>query len=213
MGVILDLIILAIFIASVAMGYRKGLVKVAVQMCAVIIALVVSLTFYKPVSNMIIEKTEIDENIQNAIIENGTSQKEESEEKQKDSFMIYIEKYVEDSVTDAKNNAVESVAEVVSEKLINIVVIVLLFIVTRLALILLTLISDVITSLPIIKQFNKAGGLIYGILRGVIYVYLALAALFLIVSLSANQVIVDLINTSLITKVLYANNILLNLIF
>ncbi|MBQ9657812.1 MAG: CvpA family protein [Clostridia bacterium] len=213
MGIIIDLIIIAIIISSTILGYKKGLVKVAVKLFAVIIAIIVTLILYKPVSNLIIKNTEIDENIQKVIIENGKTEKQEQNDEEKASFMTYIEKYVQDSVTDAKNEAVESVAVVVSEKLINIMVIVGLFILTRLVLILLTLVSDVITKMPIIKQFNKAGGIVYGLLKGLIIVYIVLAVAFFAMSISANQTLTDIINSSILTKAMYSNNILLNIIF
>ena len=39
----------------ILLGYKKGLVKVAVKLCAFLIAVIVTLTFYKPVSNLIID--------------------------------------------------------------------------------------------------------------------------------------------------------------
>ena len=70
MGIILDIIIIAIMALSILLGYKKGLVNVAVKLFAFIIAIIVTFVFYKPVSNLIIEKTEINEKIENVIIEN-----------------------------------------------------------------------------------------------------------------------------------------------
>ena len=38
--------------------------------------------------------------------------------------------------------------------------------------------------MPIIKQLNEVGGLIYGILMGLIFVYVILAALYFIISVN-----------------------------
>ena len=76
---VLDLIIILVILLFTFLGYRKGLVKIAVKLCAFLIAIIVSLLFYKPVSNIIIENTELDEKIEGLIIENGTKELEESD--------------------------------------------------------------------------------------------------------------------------------------
>ena len=68
LGIIFDIILVAIIALNVFICYRKGLVKLAVGLIAVIVAIIVSVVLYKPVSNIIIENTEIDENIENTII-------------------------------------------------------------------------------------------------------------------------------------------------
>ena len=68
-------------------------------------------------------------------------------------------------------------------------------------------------SLPILKQFNKAGGIIYGIIKSLIIIYLLLAIVFAITYITGNTTISKAISESYITKLFYNNNILLNLIF
>lgn len=74
LGIIFDIILVAIIALNVFICYRKGLVKLAVGLIAVIVAIIVSVVLYKPVSNIIIENTEIDENIENTIIENFSAE-------------------------------------------------------------------------------------------------------------------------------------------
>lgn len=214
MGIILDIILIALIALSIFLGYKKGLIKLAVKLFAFVIAVVVTLVLYKPVSNLIIEKTELDDNIKNVIIENGTQEIEENNgEIKEDGFMAYMQEYVGNTITEAQNDIVTSVAEVVSVKAINLIAIIGIFVVTRVALILLTFISDIITKLPIIKQFNKLGGTVYGVLRGLLIVYFVLAIAFLIVSATGNNAIISAIDGSTVTKFMYTNNILLNIIF
>lgn len=219
MGIILDIIIIAVIALSIFLGYRKGLVKIAVKLCAFLIAIVVSLVFYKPVSNLIIDNTQLDEKIESTIIENGTKEIEEkedsnqNEQENNEKFLENVQGYVDEKVTETQNEFVEKTAKEISDRLINIVVIVGLFIITRLILILLVLISDLITSIPIIKQFNKLGGVLYGIIRGLLLIYAMLAITFLVVSISADNNIINTIESSIITQFMYENNILLNIIF
>ena len=214
MGIILDIILIALIALSIFLGYKKGLIKLAVKLFAFVIAVVVTLVLYKPVSNLIIEKTELDDNIKKVIIENGTQEIEENNgEIKEDGFMAYMQDYVGDTIAEAQNDIVTIVAEVVSVKAINLIAIIGIFVVTRVALILLTFISDLITKLPIIKQFNKLGGTVYGVLRGLLIVYFVLAIAFLVVSATGNNAIISAIDGSIVTKFMYTNNILLNIIF
>ena len=97
MGIIFDIILIAIVALNIFICYKKGLVKLAVGLIAVVVSIILAVILYKPVSNLIIEKTQIDENIKEAIIENFTSE-DSAEEKEDDGFMKYIESYVDDTV-------------------------------------------------------------------------------------------------------------------
>lgn len=212
LGIIFDIILVAIIALNVFICYRKGLVKLAVGLIAVIVAIIVSVVLYKPVSNIIIENTEIDENIENTIIENFSAETD-GEEDTDNGFMKYMEKYVNDSINKTRNQIVLEVSNVIATKVINICVFLGIFIIARIVLILLTFIADIIMSLPILKQFNKAGGIIYGLIKALLIIYVILAIIFFIIYVSGNTTLSNAISSSYITKFFYNNNLLLNLIF
>ena len=213
MGIILDIIVIAIFALNIFICYKKGLVKLAVGLIAVIASVILSMIFYKPVSNMVIENTEFDEKIENAIIENFTVNIEENEENEDNGFIKYIEKYVDDAASKTTNEIVIEAADTIAVKVINICVILAIFILARIVLILLTFISDIITGLPIIKQCNEVGGIIYGIVKALLIVYVVLAIVFFIVYTTGNTAITDVISNTYITKFFYDNNLLLTILF
>lgn len=213
MGIILDLVVLGIILLNIFICYQKGLVKLAVGLVAVLVSIILALLLYKPVSNLIIEKTEIDNKIENAIIENFTAKEDNEAEVDDSGFMKYIEQYVDDTVNKTKNEIVTEAAGTIAVKVINIGVIILIFVVARLILILLTFITDLITELPIIKQFNDVGGVLYGIVKALLIIYVILAIAFFIVYVTGNTTISEAISSSYITKFFYNNNILLNIIF
>lgn len=213
MGIILDLVILGIILLNIFICYKKGLVKLAVGLVAVLVSIILALLLYKPVSNLIIEKTEIDNKIENAIIENFTAKEDNEAEVDDSGFMKYIEQYVDDTVNKTKNEIVTEAAGTIAVKVINIGVIILIFVVARLILILLTFITDLITELPIIKQFNEIGGVLYGVVKALLIIYVILAIAFFLVYVTGNVTISEAISSSYITKFFYNNNILLNIIF
>ena len=214
MGIILDIVLLVFLLLSLIFGYKKGLIGVAFNLCAFLVALVVTWILYTPITNIVINNTEIDDGIKNAIIEKGVIKTQENEVKEEENIVNkYVQQYVTNPITNTTNDVIEETAKVVSEKVVAIGVAIVLFIVVRLALILLKFVAEAIAKLPIIKQFNKAGGLIYGAIRGMFIIYIFLAILFFIMSVNNSGMIANMINSSLISKYLYENNLILNIIF
>lgn len=212
MGILLDILLIAILLISIVLGYKKGLINVAFNLCAFIIALIITLVLYKPITNFVIDNTEFDEKIESVIIEKGLSN-DEKNTTEDGTLNKYIEEYVMKSVDNTKNEIVKSTATIIAEKIIGIVVMIALFIVIRILLIFAKAIINGIANLPIIKQFNELGGLLYGILRGLVIVYGILTIMFIVISMNNNGIIANSIDTSIISKILYENNIILNIIF
>lgn len=213
MGIIFDIIIVAIFALNIFVCYKKGLVKLAVGLIAVLVAIILSVILYKPVSNLIIKNTGIDKKIENIIIENFSADTTDSGETKYVGVIDYLEKYAKDTANKTQNEIVYETAGTMAVKITNIVVLLVIFIIIRAILLLLTFISDIITSLPLIKQFNEVGGVVYGIIKGLLIVYVILAIVFLVIMISGKGTLSEIISSSYITKFFYNNNILLNMIF
>ena len=213
MGIIFDIIILAIFALNIFICYKKGLVKLAVGLIAVVVAIILAVALYKPVSNLVMEKTGINEKIENLIIENFSAKTSEGQEVKYVGLIDYIEKYATDAVNKTQNEIVYETAGTLAVKVTNVIVLLAIFIVVRALLLLLTFVSDMITSLPLIKQCNEVGGVVYGIIKALLIVYVILAILFFVVLVSGNTQISDIVSSSYITKFLYEHNIILNILF
>jgi len=200
-----DIAVIAVIALCTFIGYKQGLVKSAIKILSFFIAIVVALALYKPVSNIIIKNTTIDDNIKSVMIEKitpeGISQNEEVDIQ--DDFGLKI-------IGEA-TNTIEGIAEVLAVKLIETVTLLLIYIIVKIALKFVTALTDLITKLPLLKQINKAGGTIYGIIKGCILVYTILAVIYLVSPL-LSKTVSDNIEKSIITKTLYNNNIILNII-
>ena len=201
MGIILDLILIAIFALSIFLGYKKGLIGVVFGLCAFLVSIVLTFILYIPITNAVINNTDFDEKIEEFIIENGTSEENEHDNA------------IDGYISETTNELVESTARQIAEKVVFLAVAVVLFIVIRIALIFIKFFVEAIASLPIIKQVNQLGGIVYGVIRGILVIYIILAIMFLIVSINGNNSIMTTIDSSILTKILYSNNIILNLIF
>ncbi len=205
MWIMCDLLVLGIIALFTFIGYKQGLVKVAIKILSFFIAIIVAMALYKPVSNIIVKNTSIDDNIKNTIIEKIKPEGMESDQE------IIVENDLTNKIIGKANNTIEEVANVFSIRLIEIGTLLIIYILLRIALKFVSVLADFIAKLPILKQINKAGGLIYGVIKGIVIVYTILAIIYLVSPLIKTD-ISKKINNSLITKYIYNNNILLDII-
>lgn len=197
---LLDLIIILVIALFTFIGYKRGLVKTAINILSFFIALAISIMLYKTVGNIVINNTQIDEKIEAAI-----TSKIITEDYEKKYEML------PDKLLATGENAVNDIAKTLTEKIIYIGVFALLFIALKIVLILLKLLADIITKLPIIKQFDKAGGTIYGLAKGFLIVTVIFAAITLASPMIDGKYI-DTINDSILGSLLYNHNMLIGMI-
>lgn len=200
MGIIIDIILVLFVLGSVYLGYKKGLVKVAVSLVAFIAAIIITVLLYRPIADLIIKNTDWDEKLQATIqtnVDSATSSNKTEEEKD----------ITDNIVEGAKKEILPGTSKTVAINIIYGGTMIGLFIVSRVILLLINLMSDAITSLPIIKQFNEAGGIAYGFLRGIIIVYAIVMLLNLIISFDPQGALNDIVQSTILTKLLINFNI------
>ena len=200
MGIAVDLIIIAIILLSTFLAYRKGLITLAIQLVAVIISIVLTLVLYKPISNFVVNVTGIDEMIQNAILEEAND------------IMKNGEEGANQIVESIQSNMLPETARTISINIIEGAVILILYIVIRIILKFVTALANLVSKLPILNQFNKLGGVIYGILRGLLIVYIALLLVNLSGEIEPQNQVYTMVQESYIGKIMNENNIL-NVLF
>lgn len=238
MGIIIDVIIIAILAICIGLGFKRGLTGSLLKIVSFILALIIAFVLFKPVSNFIIDNTNWDEtleqsirqifieetmqenniqeqnkNTENTQVSNEQIQENEKTQSMPDVMINYINEAVENVGTEAKNAIVESTARNVATTIINIGVLIALFLVSRIVLIFIKGLTQLITKLPVIKQFDKLGGIIYGLLEALVIIYVILTILSLVSPLISNSGIIQAIENSFIGSVMYDNNLLLKLIF
>ncbi len=198
MGIIIDLVIVLFILASVFLGYRKGLISLGIHLCAFIIAIIITFLLYRPIATVVINSTTIDEKLQETIqtnVENFMA-----EDKDSTSTNSLIES--------AKNGMLPEASRTLAINIIYGITMILLFAIARICLIFVSGIANAIAKLPILKQFNKLGGIIYGLLRGFLIVYVILMLMNLVIAISPKSSINQMINDSYIAKTMATYNIL-----
>lgn len=214
MTILVDLIILAIIVVCIIMGYVKGLTGVLIKIISFVLSIIIAFVLFIPISNLVIDKTQIDENIAQSVkgMIVGNEDSKQVEENMPSTITEYIRAQAETATDTAKETVAETTAQTVAEIIIKAVVWILLFIVARILLILLRFVTALIAKLPVIKQCDKIGGIAYGLLEGLVIVYVLLAIISL-VSPMMNGTLANMIDNSYLGSVMYNNNILLEIIF
>ncbi len=200
---VVDLIIMAMIGLSTFLAYKKGLVNLAIGLVAFIISVLITVILYQPIANLIINGTNIDETIENAIYEkaNGVMQDNKSEDE-----------LTEHIIETAKNEMLPETARNLAINIVTGGVIVVLFVAVKIALRFVSSFANVVAKLPILDQLNKAGGVVYGLLRGVLMVYVLLMLFHIPAQIVPNNTIYKNINQSYLGKTMYEHNIL-NVLF
>ena len=208
---IVDIIILAIIILSIILGRHKGLTVCLVNFFSLIIALVVALMAYKPISNHLYE-TSIGENLKQVIKQNIPMSEEDFQVSDDSILPDGMKNYINtqtQNVNTTKDEAIENVSTELSKEIINIVSFVIVFIVVRLALLVVKIVSKIITKLPILKQIDHLGGAIVGAVEGIIIVYFIFAIISTMSPIFKNTKVLEQINDSYVGKMMYNNNIIM----
>lgn len=213
MAIIIDLVIVGIIALCVIIGYAKGLTGALIKIISFVLSLVIAFILYTPISNYIINNTQIDDMIETTIKSSIIKNDEEQAKEQMPTVITdYINQKVEEASNAVKENVVNSTAQEVSHTIVRAGTWIILFVIARIALIVLKYITAIIARLPVIKQFDKLGGIIYGLLEGLVITYFALALISFITPMTKGN-LSDSINKSYIGSSMYNNNLLLKIIF
>lgn len=213
MGIVVDLIIVAVMLLFIFLGYKKGLTGSLIKLLSFIIAIVLAVILYKPVGNVVIENTTIDDNIRTSLNETFGVQENKQEEKNEEnvpsSIMNNINKEIENATDEVKTNVIDETTKTV----VYVGSAIVIFLAVKVVLLIVSLFTSQITKLPIIRQVDKIGGLAYGAIEGIVIVYAILAVISLTSVIWANNAVVMAIGKSTLGEMLYNNNIILNLLF
>lgn len=219
MSIIIDLIIIGIIGLCIFLGYKRGLTGSILKIISFVLAIILTFIFYKPVASLVIENTDWDENIKQSIVGMLDKQVEENGKIEKDSTNLpdiivnYINESLEGTVEKTKQEILEVAATNISITIINAGAAVAVFIIARLLLIVVRVFAKFITDLPLIKQVDKTGGIVYGLIEGLVIIWIIVSILSFISPLMEQTGLIEAINKSFLGGILYNNNLLLKIIF
>lgn len=221
--IIVDLIILVVLLICIGLGYKRGLTGCLLKIISFILAIVIACILFKPVANIIINNTQIDDDLEKSIKSIIVKQEDEtiknSEDPMDDNTTMptvvenYINETIENTTDDIREKVADATARKVAITIINAGTWIILFIIAKILLVILKIISNWITKLPVIKQFDKLGGILYGLVEALIIIYFIMAIISFVSPMIPNSAIILSIKKSFIGSFMYNSNLLLKIIF
>ena len=202
MGIVIDIILVLIVALSAFLGYKKGLVELGAKLFAGIIAIVITLIIYKPVGNIVIKNTSIDEKIENTILEKTTNVIDENS---KVSDNKYIQNASDNAASQVKEEILPEQARNIAVNVVYGATALILFIVTKIVLSIVISLANAVASLPILKQFNEIGGLLYGLVRGTIISFVLILVIGTVAKLNPNGSLSKKVENTYLLKEVYNN--------
>lgn len=218
MWMVVDLIALLIVVAYAAIGFFRGFSEFLFQVISILITIGVVFFAYKPVANVVMD-TQLDEKIYSVVYENlaNTPIAEGEEISTENTNMSKgIVSTINGYIAEAKEKAEQNVLEFVSNKIAIIVVYAItaiaLFVVVQLVLFFIRIALDIMGSLPLLREGNQVLGLVIGVFKGILLVYLLLALASGLSPILSQFGIIEAIESSKISSILYNNNIIIDII-
>lgn len=221
-GIVVDILLFLIILGNAMFNYKRGLVKVVFNIFSSIIAIILVLILYKPTTDFIINNTSLDDRLENMLETKldclfDLDSIQSIDKNDENSMNSIIKVFVGDTVGEIIENTTDNIAQIVSDqisyKIISVVSFLLLFVIIRIILIIIKGYADILSSLPIIRTLNSSGGMVYGIVRGFLIIYVLFAIISLILPIINGEFIASAIQNSFIGSKMFNNNILLNIIF
>lgn len=220
-GVLIDLVIISIIISNAFWGYRRGLTGVMFKILTFVISIIIMFILYKPASNAIIKNTGLDEWLTEKISQNieGTTLKDgdlleydEENSTISEGMVDILNSFITDALKETTDNVVYYTASNIAYGMIRIGTMLILFMLSRFLLVFIRFAAELIANLPIIKTFNKSGGLVYGVIKGFLIVYVILAVFSIASPLIQDWGIIDAIQDSTFGKKMYNDNVIINIV-
>ena len=214
---LIDIILILILLISVLIGYKKGFIKILAGLISFILAFVLAYMLSGMAAEYI-KTTKIGSNIKTTIetsvgdylnVKQEDKIEIEQEEKSKKLDIInIIEKNAEEKIEQGKVNIIEKVTNYVFVAIGFLAV----FVLVKIVLLIVFFVLQKIFELPVLKSFNKLGGIGVELIVTFLKIALVLAILKLMSPIEFIQGIIAKIDSSVITKILYNHNIIADII-
>lgn len=221
--------ICAIIIVCGAVGYCKGLIRMAFSILAVVIAAILTGMLTPTISNALYQNESIYGGVYNIVQRNITMSELEAELNETDVEGVDIKKYAQETVDklnlpdSIKDNIMDkvdisddpkatleevnkSICTCITRMIINALVYVVVFVLVTIIIRALFKTMNLIGRMPIIRELNKMTGMIGGLALGVAVTYIFFAVIIIFTNTPFGSSAMECIENSEILGWLYDTN-------
>lgn len=236
MYIIIDIVLVAVIVIGGFVGYKKGLSDILINIVGVVLALILAFMFKGTVADFIEKSTGIGTSLKVSISDGITSAASEKlnidlKDEEKVEENIVEEKEVSESDESTKeiknvqkdnpfykalvdNMNLDEGIDNISQKVVDFIMhtssFILIFLVVYLCVFILKMMLNIVFKLPILSTINKTGGLVANLILTLIKIWVLLAILSFLSPII--PVVPNIINSTIITKMLYNTNVIVMLL-
>ena len=117
------------------------------------------------------------------------------------------------NLEEMKNSAKEEIAYQISELIMNLLSLIVIYVVVKVTLSVAAVVLNGIMQIPVLKQLNELLGMLLGAVLGFIQMYIAFAVITFISSVCNISTVIEMIKVSSFARILFENNLIINLLF
>lgn len=236
---IIDLFGIIIVAVCAIIAFKKGFVKTFFGFVSTFLAIILAFVFCNLGVSIIKDNTGIDEWLEETLTTSLNAEYEEESNLENTEDIVDDVEYIEESASskdessiltqaledlpqnikdavgleEQKEVAKKTIIENSTEIILKILSWIIIYLVVRIVLMIICFVFNGIMNIPFLKQINNLTGLFLGIILGLFRVYVILAFISFLVTITPLDYLVNLIKDSMIISVMYENNILISLIF
>ncbi len=219
------IVIIVVFLIFVIVGWAQGLFKVLISLAGLLASIITAFYIAPHISGYLEEHTKIDDNI--AVYLSEKMHFEEDEETSKGEQVeiikgLPVSETMKSNILDNNNSEMYEALEAmgiydyisrsIAVVIMNAVVFMTLVIVVRVFFLTLSKVADGMSKLPIVRSIDKIGGGFLGGIKGLIFIWFVFLLLSVTSTSELSREIVTSIKQFPILKILYDNNILLDIV-
>lgn len=216
MSIILDMVLIAIVVFICILAYQKGLVLSVFDLISSAVAIVLSCLLYPIISGFLKDTVVLEwiqSPIQEMLLEKSAALGEVSAAELLQQFSLpgVIYDGMLDKIGTVSGDLMVTtgqVSMVVAQFILNIICIILVFVLVKVGLFFAKGFLQTITKLPVLKQVNKVGGIVFGVLEAFMILTI-LGALFSLFSGTMDSTVLSIVDNSHIARFFYQENLLI----
>ncbi len=205
--IIIDIILIGYVIYSGFRGFKKGVLGTIIEIASILIILPISILLSQPLSEVAYKNFDSPKQLEQSIKE--TLLKEEQEENsEKDNNSIFSLKIFKKQIDKAGENTAKAITMISVRAVITLALYLLLkfilFIIDK-------FIGGILDAIPIIDGINGIGGAALSVLKSAIVIFVILYLIRITATVIPNNKAKEYIQSTVVTRELYNNNIIDNI--
>lgn len=212
MGIILDLILLAIVVIAGILGYKKGAIAVVLDIVILIILIPIVIWLRTPVNNYVMDHTKLGKDVEKSITkqlkEKGVTEEKQIEFKGFKPLEKKVNEIVDNIKKEQYSNFTEQLAKELSKVVVNAIVTIALAIAIYIILkIVQRVVVNIVDIIPLVSFINDVAGSVIEILKVLLIIFVLLYLLQFVLPLLNNSSVLDKIEKTRVLKYMYQNNL------